>query len=132
MPKAVAVGPVRVAGVDTPFIANVAPDPYDVRDLPYRPRLQLLDDKVDRRKDAIVLNQQQTSACTGHAVATMINTVLAQKAARLEIQPPYDRVSPFMLYYLARRYDEFPGEEDAGSSLRGVLRGWWRHGVALD
>src|SRR5205085_9272877 len=28
--------------------------------------------------------------------------------------------------------DEFPGEDDAGSSLRGVLKGWWRHGVALD
>ena len=34
-----------------------------------------------------------------------------------------------MLYALARRYDEFEGEADAGSSLRGALKGWYNHGV---
>ena len=34
-----------------------------------------------------------------------------------------------MLYALGRRYDEFPGSADAGSSLRGVLKGWYYHGV---
>ena len=34
-----------------------------------------------------------------------------------------------MLYHLARRYDEFAGEDDAGSSLRGALKGWFNHGV---
>jgi hypothetical protein len=37
-----------------------------------------------------------------------------------------------MLYRLARRYDEFPGELDAGSSLRGAFKGWFHHGVALE
>jgi pimeloyl-ACP methyl ester carboxylesterase len=37
-----------------------------------------------------------------------------------------------MLYRLARRYDEFEGEEDLGSSLRGGLKGWFHHGCALE
>ncbi len=40
-------------------------------------------------------------------------------------------VSPYMLYALARRYDEFPGTADVGSSLRGAFKGWHRHGVCL-
>jgi len=39
-------------------------------------------------------------------------------------------MSPFMLYSMARRYDEFPGAtEDAGSSLRGAMKAWYKHGV---
>ncbi len=38
-------------------------------------------------------------------------------------------VSPWMLYSMARRYDEFPGADDAGSSLRGALKGWHKHGA---
>jgi hypothetical protein len=50
-------------------------------------------------------------------------------------------MSPFMLYSMARRYDEFPDsarpraegkerdEEDTGSSLRGAMKGWYKHGV---
>ena len=129
MPKAVAPGRVSVPGAGTPFIANVPPDPFDARDLLYRPKLQPLDDCVDRRSRAFVLTQAGNS-CTGHAVAAMINTVFAQKARKAKLTA--HRVSPYMLYYLARRYDEFPGDEDAGSSLRGVLKGWLQHGVALE
>jgi hypothetical protein len=129
MPKAVKIGEVAVPGATT-FTANVAPDPFDARDLLYRPRIQMLKDKVDCRPDdeERYVMLQDGSSCTGHAVAAMINTVLAEKAGK----PPYDRVSPYMLYYLARRYDEFSGEDDLGSSLRGVLKGWWRHGVPLE
>ncbi|HEX3069568.1 MAG TPA: C1 family peptidase [Thermoanaerobaculia bacterium] len=124
--KAATAGKAVVPNVTTSFVTNVAPDPFDIRDLLYRPRLQLLADRVDRRKNAVVLTQIGSS-CTGHAVAAMVNTVYAQKTQKQLADP----VSPYMLYYLARRYDEFPGEEDAGSSLRGVLKGWWRHGMAL-
>ena len=43
-------------------------------------------------------------------------------------------VSPFMLYSMARRYDEFPGDSqvDAGSSLRGAMKGWYKHGACAD
>jgi hypothetical protein len=40
-------------------------------------------------------------------------------------------VSPFMLYSMARRYDEFPGDasKDTGSSLRGAMKGWYKYGA---
>jgi hypothetical protein len=41
-------------------------------------------------------------------------------------------VSPYMLYALARRYDEFPGDADVGSSLRAAFKGWYYHGVCSD
>jgi len=42
-------------------------------------------------------------------------------------------VSPFMLYSMARRYDEFRGAEaDTGSSLRGALKGWHKHGACRE
>jgi hypothetical protein len=38
-----------------------------------------------------------------------------------------------MLYSMARRYDEFPGsKKDSGSSIRGALKGWYRHGACRD
>jgi len=41
-------------------------------------------------------------------------------------------ISPYMLYSMARRYDEFPGSRDEGSSLRGALKGWHKHGACAD
>jgi len=34
-----------------------------------------------------------------------------------------------MLYEMARRYDEWPGEDYEGSSARGAMKGWHKHGV---
>ncbi|WP_102128458.1 hypothetical protein [Deinococcus planocerae] len=126
MPKTVPAGVAEVPGVGLIHL-NAAPDPFDGRDLEYRPRLEPLPPALDQRDgpgERHVLRQQGNS-CTGHAVAAVINTVLARSG---QARPP--RVSPYMLYRLARRYDEFPGEEDAGSSLRGAFKGWFHHGVA--
>ena len=41
-------------------------------------------------------------------------------------------VSARMLYDMARRYDEYEGEDYEGSSCRGALKGWSRHGVCLE
>ena len=38
------------------------------------------------------------------------------------------QVSPRMLCHLARIYDEWDGEDYEGSSCRGAMRGWHRHG----
>ena len=45
--------------------------------------------------------------------------------------PALCSVSPYMLYSMARRYDEFPGDPaaDTGSSLRGAMKGWYKHGA---
>ena len=34
-----------------------------------------------------------------------------------------------MLYEVAKRYDEWEGENYEGSSIRGAMKGWLRHGV---
>lgn len=115
MAKAVPPGTVTVGG--RPFVAAVLPDVYDARDLTYRPLLRPLPDAVDNRAGRRVLTQEGAS-CTGHALAAVIASARRGLA-----------VSPYMLYRLGRRYDEFAGEEDIGSSLRGVLKGWHRHGV---
>ena len=117
---------ITIAGVGE-IHATAVPDAFDERDLEYRPRLQLLPRVVDKRADALVLTQDGNS-CTGHAVATMINTVIARDWRGRIVKSV--RVSPYMLYRLARRYDEFAGEDDIGSSLRGALKGWHRHGIA--
>ena len=107
------------------FQANVQPDVFDARDLDYRPRLQVIPHERDwRAKDRYVMKQVGNS-CTGHAVAAMVNAILAQQS-----DPTH--VSPYMLYALARRYDEFEGEADVGSSLRGALKGWYNHGLLPD
>lgn len=113
------------------FITNAQPDVFDSRDLNYRPKLEPLPASMDRRPvEQTHIYKQDGSSCTGHAIAAMINTVLTQVAIEggNPIPPP---ASPYMLYRLARRYDEFPGEEDAGSSLRGGMKGWLNHGCTV-
>jgi hypothetical protein len=132
MAKTVAPGEIEIPHGDT-FIANALPDPFDERDLAYRPRLAPLPPVLDQRTELSrrYVMRQAGSSCTGHALAAVINTVLSRGTGDGEgSQPaPAPHVSPYMLYYLARRYDEFAGEDDAGSSLRGALKGWFNHGV---
>src|SRR5438045_459671 len=102
MPKAVAPGTASVPGVGE-FIANAVPDPFDGRDLEYRPRLQPLPFRLDKRSGnpSPYVMQQQGQSCTGHAVATVINTVLAQTYGPrpADLRPtdePLYPVSPYM------------------------------------
>jgi hypothetical protein len=125
--KAVAPGDVTIASGES-FKATALPDPFDARDLEYLPRLEPLPAVVNQRAAHHVVLHQDGSSCTGHAVAGLMDTVLARMPGSGG-KPPL--VSPYMLYRLGRRYDEFPGEADAGSSLRGVFRGWFHHGAAL-
>lgn len=146
MAKTLPPGVVAIPGVETPFVLNAVPDVFDERDLEYRPRLEPLPRQIDNRdqdKDFFVLLQKGNS-CTGHAIAGVINTILAKQTRReMDARRPKRRgasspaadmvrVSPYMLYYLARRYDEFEGEADIGSSLRGAFKGWFNHGVCIE
>jgi len=116
--------------------ADALPDPFDELDLRYRPKLQMLPRFLDGRTGQGVMTQHGQS-CTGHAVAALINTVtsLPPTLPLTGTQPPgaapatVMHASPYMLYRLARKYDEFPGDADVGSSLRGALKGWYHHGV---
>lgn len=115
------------------FIKNVVPDRVDLRDRLYqpavttapKPRLNALESFKLR---LAILNQGNTNTCTGFALATVVNFLL-HRAGRASEAP----VSPFMVYSMARRYDEFPGStEDTGSSLRGAMKGWYKHGVCAE
>src|SRR5688572_11891828 len=123
MPKTIPPGIVELD--HGTFEASVVPDVFDSRDLEYRPRLAVLPKVVDCRPEDRYVLTQEGSSCTGHAVAAMVNSVLVS-------QSDSTHVSPYMLYAMARRYDEFEGDADVGSSLRGALKGWYYHGVLPD
>jgi hypothetical protein len=92
------------------------------------PPVTVIPQQVLEPKGAIpVLDQGQTNACTGFALASVIYHVLRTAKRR----PTECRVSPFMLYSMARRYDEFPGKwnVDTGSSARGAMKGWFKYGA---
>ena len=107
-------------------VRNVTPDKVDLRDRGYSPTVAIAPPASYRTKTQLpVLDQGQTSACTGFSLANVVNHQLIRAGRAQEAD-----VSPYMLYSMARRYDEFPGaSEDTGSSLRGALKGWFRHGA---
>lgn len=99
------------------------PDRIDLRDWAYQPTLAPLPAQlVNCAHVPEILNQGQEGACTGFALAAVINFLLHRRGIDR-------RVSPRMLYELARRYDEWPGEAYVGSSARGGMKAWARHGV---
>ena len=115
------------------FKTDALPDPFDDLDLIYRPRLQVLPSNLDHRAG---VSRSSTRSATP-ARATRSPALDRHRARRVRGQDASARrpatttptVSPYMLYALARRYDEFPGTADVGSSLRGAFKGWHRHGV---
>jgi hypothetical protein len=105
----------------------VKADPVDLRDWVYRPNItQAPPPFLLPHNPRTVANQGSTSACTGFALATTIEYLL-DRARR-----PVERISGHMLYSMARRYDEWADndQKDEGSSLRGALKGWSRHGAS--
>jgi hypothetical protein len=109
----------------------VRPDSPDFRDRMYSPTLKALKSEYnaepfrDERWVERVKDQGTTSACTGFALSSMVE-VLHELAQR----PHSVQVSPYMLYYLARRYDEIPGaDQDEGSTARGAMKAWHKHGA---
>ena len=102
------------------------PDAIDFRDRPYRPTVSSAPaPTLYPRAGLAVKNQGDSNACTGFGLALVVEHLL--RGARREARAS---ISPFMLYSMARRYDEFPGANaDEGSSLRGALKGWFKHGA---
>lgn len=105
----------------------VQPDPPDFRDRIYAPTLRPLSSEFnaapyrDPQFAGTVTNQGSTLACTGFALASMVRQLTTSGIG------PF---SPYMLYYFARRYDEF-GEDDRdlGSTARAAMMAWQKHGV---
>jgi hypothetical protein len=110
---------------------SAVPDRLDFRDRLYQPPVSAAPNLVlEPNTDIPVLNQEETNACTGFALASVVYH-LQHRAKRKQADCC---VSPFMLYSMARRYDEFPGapDVDTGSSLRGAMKGWYKHGACSD
>lgn len=105
-------------------VLNVRPDKPDVRDRFYIPSLVLLAPEIPPPDfpDYEILDQGSEGACTGFGLAAVINLLNARAGINF-------KASPVMLYQMARKHDEWPGEDHAGSSCRGAIRGWKNMGV---
>jgi hypothetical protein len=114
-------------------VLDARPDPLDFRDQMYIPTLvevepvRKLDDYLAQYPGAVpILDQGQEGACTGFGLAAVANFLLR---TRRGASVPDANVSARMLYEMAKRYDEWPGEDYSGSSARGAMKGWNKHGV---
>ena len=127
----------------TQRVFDARPDRLDLRDLPYRAPLRSLppryppDAQVQQFipsyvAERLVLDQGQEGACTGFGLACVANYLFWLRHVLEQTGTPFLPVSPRMLYELARRYDEWPGTDYEGSSCRGALKGWHKHGVCSD
>lgn len=126
---------------------DAAPDRFDIRDLPYRaplvslppawPSTGLIDQFLPQyAADGMILDQRAGGACTGFGLAAVINFIAWEAFQRATIEkrvatPPV-KVSERMLYHMAQLYDEWEGEDYQGSSCRGAMKGWHKHGVCAD
>lgn len=122
---------------------DARPDRLDLRDLPYRPPLRSLPPEFPVEADVrkylpsyveagLILNQGRQGACTGFGLAGVANYLLWVRHNDSGGRGRFESVSPQMLYQLARRYDEWPGQDYSGSSCRGALKGWHKHGVCSE
>lgn len=113
-------------------VVNARRDTLDFRDRMFEPTLVEVPTHIpldDYRALRIpVLDQGEEGACTGFGLATVANYLLTRR----KVVPDPAPVSARMLYEMARRYDEWPGEDYGGSSARGAMKGWHKHGVCSE
>lgn len=119
---------------------DARPDRIDLRDRLYQPKLVSLPARYPHMESiaqhlpayakGFVLDQGQEGACTGFGLAAVINYLQWKNnnytTNNLQV------VSPRMLYHMAQLYDEWAGEDYEGSSCRGAMKGWHRHGVCTN
>jgi hypothetical protein len=132
-------------------IVDARPDRPDIRDRIYSPPLRNLPFEYPSAAEVetflpaytkthkLILDQGNEGACTGFGLAAVVNYLQFRRYMREVIARKRDdqapepvapqRVSPWMAYDLARRYDEWPGEDYQGSSCRGAMKGWYHHGI---
>lgn len=100
---------------------DARPDTLDFRDKMFIPTLTEVPTRLDlqdyQKWNVPILDQGTEGACTGFGLAAVANYLLCTR----KVEPNLDPVSPRMFYEMARRYDEWPGEEYSGSSARGAL-----------
>ncbi len=130
-------------------LLDVRQDRLDLRDRVYHPLLKSLDANYPKstyinhmltcyREENLILDQGDNGACSGYALASVINYLLWKRdnedpiKEQTEKDKKSEMVSPKMLFNLARIYDEWDGEDYEGSSCRGAMKGWHKHGVCSE
>ena len=118
---------------------DARPDTVDFRDAIFVPTLvevptqRSVEEYRERYRRATggsnvpILDQGEEGACTGFGLAAVCNYLLGTRSFGAE----HARVSARMFYEIAKRYDEWPGTHYDGSSARGAMKGWHKHGVCL-
>lgn len=94
----------------------------DNRDWEYQPPPIRLKRYMAKPRSLLALDQKSEGACTGFGLAAVINLLNQERGSKA-------KVSPRMLYEMARKHDEWPGEDYAGSSCRGAIKGFANMGV---
>jgi hypothetical protein len=98
------------------------PDIIDLRDREYEPSLVALKQQFLPLPGSLhIRDQGESPACTGFALASVIDRQSGQKP-----------VSPAMLFAMARLHDDLPDAEHAGSTLRGALKGFFNNGACFE
>lgn len=115
-----------------PRTFDAARDPLDFRDRMFVPTLVEVPthrflSEVQRLKIP-VLDQGSEGACTGFGLATVAHFLLRSRRRVAD----RTRVSARMLYEMAKRYDEWPGEGYNGSTARAAMKGWHKHGLCSE
>ena len=124
-------------------VLDARPDRFDFRDQLYAPPLrslpQAFPSDVDIKKflrsyvmQGLVLNQGTEGACTGFGLSCVANYLLWARHIASKSRAKFESVSPRMFYEMAKRYDEWPSQDYDGSSCRGALKGWQKHGVCAN
>ena len=111
---------------------DAVPDTLDFRDRMFEPTLVEVPTEIPlsdyRQHQVPILDQGSEGACTGFGLASVANYLLRRR----KVMPDRKPVSPRMFYEMAKRYDEWPGENYEGSSARGAMKGWHAHGVCAE
>ena len=111
---------------------DARPDTMDFRDRMFVPTLihvppaRRLEEYLDHNPP--ILDQGAEGACTGFGLAAVAHYLLGTRSDDTEAT----RLSARMLYEMAKRYDEWQGEDYEGSSARGAMKGWHKHGVCSE
>lgn len=124
-------------------VLDARPDRFDFRDRLYAPPLRSLPPAFPSDADVkkflrsyveqgLVRNQGTEGACTGFGLSCVANYLLWVRHLSTQSRAKFESVSPRMFYEMAKRYDEWPGQDYDGSSCRGALKGWHKHGVCSD
>ena len=121
---------------------DAVPDTPDFRDWIYQPVLNPLRPEIRPEAhrwwgEGKVRDQGPEGSCTGHALAALIDHLLSKQAREPHtvsyLPDGADEAAPWasahMLYKNAQQHDEWEGEDYSGSSLRGVIKGFYHNGV---